>query len=643
MTHLGMIRFVAAVAALVAMAVVPATSVSHHVWAASTAPHRTSITSQGFRLTLQTPGDSYPPNALIRVSVTLENLSNPHARLQMCAGFQPDVTVISSAGTAVEQPVLPVAYPRPACFDPTVPVPFTVGQTERWSGLLVLTEPRLRATADISLGSGTGLGGTPVSIRTPVLSFRVAPAAPTAATVQTSPRLHIAVRHPQGRPIYYSDHTECPVPYEGNQIAGTTGWQRGGDTITPETIAGCPAISRWRVVVAVQGEAPATFDLRPAPPAVHLTGLTAPNCSAASAHPGVVAVAWSGAVYEVGTGRPRTCRVTGTANAIDPVASPDGSHVAFVADRSPQRGPITLAVAVVGKPNRVRILGDVRLGRPDQDMAWSPNGKELAYLYGGAVYIRRADGSHPRQVISSYPGGIIRVAWLPDGSGVVGLGGFWGTEGKRTVIVNVARLTGSTAGEVATFPTWISNPEARPAGSFPWWNGAVPAPDERHIFLTTTGGGVRVSGVWEVPLPGTGGVPHLVLGTRARVQGHPAPAAHLDGATHIFGSPDGQYLVTDPRTGFWVENTRTGQGRLLRVTSQPGCVVSQSRWMPGTGGIAYVQTCRLEDGAAFRATLVALSLDGTTHRLASVVDRQPDALALAPVYRCVGCSYNPDG
>jgi hypothetical protein len=138
-------------------------------------------------------------------------------------------------------------------------------------------------------------------------------------------------------------------------------------------------------------------------------------------------------------------------------------------------------------------------------------------------------------------------------------------------------------------------------------------------------------------------VARLVLGSRERVQGHPAPAAHLDRATHIFGSPDGRYLVTDPRAGFWVEDTRTQQGTLLPVRSQPGCVVSQSRWIPKTGGIAYVQTCRIGVGAAFRATLTALNLHGAALRLASVVDRQPDALSIQPIYRCAGCSYNPGG
>lgn len=134
---------------------------------------------------------------------------------------------------------------------------------------------------------------------------------------------------------------------------------------------------------------------------------------------------------------------------------------------------------------------------------------------------------------------------------------------------------------------------------------------------------------------------HLVIGTPARVRGHPAPAAHLAGATHMFGSPDGRYLVVDPAAGFWVEDTSTLRGHLVPTSLQPHCVVSQAAWMGGERAIAFVQTCRLT-GDVFRSTLwsVAISSD-TPRRLLSAIDYQPDAISIDTVYRCLGCGFVP--
>ena len=160
----------------------------------------------------------------------------------------------------------------------------------------------------------------------------------------------------------------------------------------------------------------------------------------------------------------------------------------------------------------------------------------------------------------------------------------------------------------------------------------------------TSGGGVRLSGVWEAGLiPGNqGDSARLIAGTPGRARGYPAPAEHLNGATHMFASPDGRYMVVDPKTGFWVVDTQTLQGRLLRIPSQPDCVVSQSVWMAGAPGIAYVSTCRLNAGTAGRSTLWSVDLHGGAPlRLLSAIDRQPDAISINTVYRCVRCSFDP--
>lgn len=261
-------RYLTALTAIIVTVLVLPARTSARVWVAGTATHTASTVADGFRLTIATPTGSYPPDALVPVTVTLQNLSTPQVQMEMCAGFQPGVSVVVSSGHQIAQPKIPTGYVHPLCFDPTPGRPFPVGSTLRWTGVLLLTQPRLQAWTDVYIGPGNGplVGGpsTPTTIRTPILSVHAAPPAPTRATLHISPFLHLTVRDPQRRPVYYSDRTECRIPYRGIQVRGTSGWQRAGTTIRPETIQKCATTSRWQVVVAVQGEAPAWFDRRPA-------------------------------------------------------------------------------------------------------------------------------------------------------------------------------------------------------------------------------------------------------------------------------------------------------------------------------------------------------------------------------------------
>jgi hypothetical protein len=100
--------------------------------------------------------------------------------------------------------------------------------------------------------------------------------------------------------------------------------------------------------------------------------------------------------------------------------------------------------------------------------------------------------------------------------------------------------------------------------------------------------------------------------------------------------------VPNQQTLLWVVDTRTLQGRLLRIPAQPDCVISQSVWMAGEPGIAFVSTCRLGAGTAFRSTLWSIDLrGGAPRRLLSAIDRQPDGISINTVYRCVHCGFNP--
>jgi hypothetical protein len=318
--------------------------------------------------------------------------------------------------------------------------------------------------------------------------------------------------------------------------------------------------------------------------------------------------------------------------------SPSGRCVIWTAPEPHRYWIVDLWVAPTNGVIRPRRLADASFSTRNPITAWSPGGHRFAYVRGGSLIVRDADGSNARTVTHVGWGAQTPLVWMPNGSAVVILQGTGGMEGIRTVRLVVARLVGQSSTEVVQFPAWISRPNGVPHGSFPWEGLAISA-DGRHVFLTTTGGGVRVSGVWEAPL--LGGTAHLILGTPARVRGYPAPAAHLQGATHLLSSPDFRSFGVDAAGGFWVEDTRTLQGRLLRIPVGHGCVLSQSTWTSHAAEIAYVETCALNGATAFRSTLWDVPLKGgSPHLRMQVVDRGPDAISLSTVYRCVGCGFS---
>jgi len=654
-TRMAVVRFMAAAIALAAS--VPSSVAQGDVPHAAQS-HAVSATAQGLALTLETPRAAYPPDALVAVTVTLHNLSNADARVEMCGGFLPLVQMLDAAGHTVHQPPIPTGVVRLACLDPAPPGALPIGQTLVWSGLMILHAPRLRAIATIyGRRTEVGLfGGPSRELQTPILHLGTAPQVRTQASIATIPRLHATVPAPASRQVYYTDRVDCTDPYRGAISGGSSGWTAtGGRSIEPSVVENCARMSRWRLAVAVVGQAPIWLDQRLAPPAISPVGTIAvPRC-ASSPPRGLSAVAatWHGSVYliiganqgranQVGANRAYACRLTPPVRAAGARISPTGRWVAYAAPFPGHR--LTTALWVVstdgsGAPRRV--LG-TQFHAPSASLFWSPNGQLFTYKQQGTIIVRAADGRRPEVAIPNDGryGTSSLLTWSPDGSRVAVAAEISAEEGVRTVRLAVGRANGSgSTTSIVRFPVWINNPSGLPHGSFPWSDVAFAA-DGRHVFLTTTGGGVRLSGVWEAPL--SGGPARLVLGSRARVQGHPAPAAHLDGATHLFGSPDGRYLVVDPRAGFWVEDTRTLRGRLLEVPQQPDCVVSQSVWTAGGDGVTFVQTCSLNGRSAFRSTLWRVSLhSGAPRQLLTIVDRLPDAISIGPVYRCVRCGFNP--
>lgn len=83
------------------------------------------------------------------------------------------------------------------------------------------------------------------------------------------------------------------------------------------------------------------------------------------------------------------------------------------------------------------------------------------------------------------------------------------------------------------------------------------------------------------------------------------------------------------------------RGRFLTPAAPPGCIVSQSTFTSDSQAVAFVTICRLS-GGVFRSSLSVIPVTGGPARMvASVNDLVPDAIRIAPVYRCLGCGYNP--
>lgn len=110
-----------------------------------------------------------------------------------------------------------------------------------------------------------------------------------------------------------------------------------------------------------------------------------------------------------GTGLKRL--TTGGGSSFDPVWSPDGTRIAFVAAT-----PSNIYVMNADGSNVARISSCDR-ACVDVEPAWSPDGRRIAFVRRGDIYVMNADGSGVRRVIhAETPLGDGQPAWSPDGA-----------------------------------------------------------------------------------------------------------------------------------------------------------------------------------------------------------------------------------
>jgi len=113
----------------------------------------------------------------------------------------------------------------------------------------------------------------------------------------------------------------------------------------------------------------------------------------------------------------------------------------------------------------------------------------------------------------------------------------------------------------------------------------------------------------------------------------------VNGATGFLFSPNLRRLATDPDNRFWVAGASGQHGHFTNTYIPRGCVLAQYTWLPDSSGLAYVTECTVPSSGSIllRLNLYTVKLGASPRPSLGVIDREPDALDLAPARRCVAC------
>jgi Tol biopolymer transport system component len=140
-----------------------------------------------------------------------------------------------------------------------------------------------------------------------------------------------------------------------------------------------------------------------------------------------------------------------------PAWSPDGTHIAWMGDRGTGSGRLDVFVAEPdGVHGRRRLTSDP--GSADM-AAWSPDGRQIAFVNGSTVEVIAPDGSDRRTLFRcrSRCTRVLWPAWAPDG----------------TKLVFVLLLSHSPAvGDVPPLQLWVMNADGTDVHPIPGVSGA---------------------------------------------------------------------------------------------------------------------------------------------------------------------------
>jgi dipeptidyl aminopeptidase/acylaminoacyl peptidase len=335
------------------------------------------------------------------------------------------------------------------------------------------------------------------------------------------------------------------------------------------------------------------------------------------------------------------------------VLSPDRSRIAYfstVRNRTNRYSePFLTGVWIVGtRANPQHLIATIHAGGPGA-LAWSPDGRALAYAAGRRVVIWRGSGTGERTVFP-IPSGLAvgpALTWSPGGHQIaVPLAPVSPQQAPRTLTVLIAGIQPHSSWSWMShvrFPPRLLGSRTTAAGSHPdasqigWTAGG----QSLLIATTDNGAGNSLTGVWEVSTGG--GMAHLVIGDRGDFDIPPRPDPALSSTTHFLLSPDRRHIATDPDRRFWVAAADGKGGRFVAPHNAVGCAIAQYAWLAGSTGLAYISLCQVQGTVGVRSTLAILPL-ATGRSRPAITQTSPEAnaigqsvLSLAPAFRCIAC------
>lgn len=358
-------------------------------------------------------------------------------------------------------------------------------------------------------------------------------------------------------------------------------------------------------------------------------------------------------------------RTTLTRGGLDssPVVSPDGSLIAFLRTPTTSRQLGSPAPRVhqvmLASPNGqngydITVFSQrAALSLPRrQAIAWEPGGHApgLAWYDGNTVQYRRASGNQRTllQVGPASPAaGTGSITFASDDTAIAAPAAppHASSTPARTLRIAVLYQNGGGQRTVTVhFRSGILSTGDPHRGSVPVGDGLTYTdsrfPSRLHTLefpTVATGAGHQLTGLFMVP--DRSGIARMAIGNGHRVHDVPPFGPALEGATHFQYAPNRKYLATDPNNGFWISGEVARPFR-IPIAHSGSCVLAQWTWLSDSSGLAYVTACTVVGSSPlrYRLTLGAASMKGGKPRVLDTVEsRNPQAIDLAPTYRCVGC------
>jgi len=109
-----------------------------------------------------------------------------------------------------------------------------------------------------------------------------------------------------------------------------------------------------------------------------------------------------------------------------PAFSPDGSHMAFARDNDPEVGKFRLMLAGAdGSGETILYIGEIDKDDVPRDLAWSPDGKEIAYRHFGEPGVMSDIdvfdlGSKKVRRLGTFKNDFVyAIQWMPDGRSLI--------------------------------------------------------------------------------------------------------------------------------------------------------------------------------------------------------------------------------